>query len=209
MKNQKIVIVDYGMGNIGSIQNMLKYLGADSIVTSDKKEIENADKLILPGVGHFKSAMDNINKLGIKEILSYKVLEEKKPILGICLGMQLMCSFSEEGGVKGLSYIESLVKKFNFLDDNELKVPHMGWNKVKLINNQSQIFKKSLEGSKFYFVHSYYVKCNDSSNVLTKTDYGLNFDSSFENGNIFGVQFHPEKSHRYGINLFNNFLKIH
>ena len=209
MKNQKIVIVDYGMGNIGSIQNMLKYLGADSIVTSDKKEIENADKLILPGVGHFKSAMDNINKLGIKEILSYKVLEEKKPILGICLGMQLMCSFSEEGGVKGLSYIDSLVKKFNFLDDNELKVPHMGWNKVKLINNQSQIFKKSLEGSKFYFVHSYYVKCNDSSNVLTKTDYGLNFDSSFENGNIFGVQFHPEKSHRYGINLFNNFLKIH
>ena len=209
MKNQKIVIVDYGMGNIGSIQNMLKYLGADSIVTSDKKEIENAEKLILPGVGHFKSAMDNINKLGIKEILSYKVLEEKKPILGICLGMQLMCSFSEEGGVKGLSYIDSLVKKFNFLDDNELKVPHMGWNKVKLINNQSQLFKKSLEGSKFYFVHSYYVKCNESSNVLTKTDYGLNFDSSFENGNIFGVQFHPEKSHRYGINLFNNFLKIH
>ena len=197
------------MGNIGSIQNMLKYLGVDSIVTSDKKEIENADKLILPGVGHFKSAMDNINKLGIKEILSYKVLEEKKPILGICLGMQLMCSFSEEGGVKGLSYIDSLVKKFNFLDENELKVPHMGWNKVKLINNQSQIFKESLEGSKFYFVHSYYVKCNDGSNVLTKTDYGLNFDSSFENENIFGVQFHPEKSHRYGINLFNNFLKIY
>ena len=197
------------MGNIGSIQNMLKYLGVDSIVTSDKKEIVNADKLILPGVGHFKSAMDNINKLGIKEILSYKVLEEKKPILGICLGMQLMCSFSEEGGVKGLSYIDSLVKKFNFLDENELKVPHMGWNKVKLINNQSQIFKESLEGSKFYFVHSYYVKCNDGSNVLTKTDYGLNFDSSFENENIFGVQFHPEKSHRYGINLFNNFLKIY
>jgi len=208
MKNQKIVIIDYGMGNIGSIQNMLKYLGADSIVTSDKKEIENADKLILPGVGHFKSAMDNINKLDISELLRAQVLEEKKPILGICLGMQLMCSHSEEGDVSGLSLIDAKVKKFNFLHNEELKVPHMGWNKVKLLNNQSQIFKESLEGSRFYFVHSYYVKCNNSSDVLTKTDYGLNFDSSVESGNIFGVQFHPEKSHSYGINLFKNFIKI-
>ena len=115
MKNQKIVIIDYGMGNIGSIQNMLKYLGADSIVTSDKKEIKNADKLILPGVGHFKSAMDNINKLDISELLKAQVLEEKKPILGICLGMQLMCSHSEEGDVSGLSLIDAKVKKFNFL----------------------------------------------------------------------------------------------
>lgn len=208
MKNQKIVIIDYGMGNIGSIQNMLKYLGADSVVTSDKKEIETADKLILPGVGHFKSAMDNINKLDISELLYSQVLEEKTPIIGICLGMQLMCNHSEEGDVQGLSIVNANVKKFNFSDNNDIKVPHMGWNQVRLLNNQSQIFKGLSEGARFYFVHSYYVNCNNSSDVLTKTDYGLTFDSSFENENIFGVQFHPEKSHSYGMNLFTNFLKI-
>ena len=208
MKNQKIVIIDYGMGNVGSIQNMLKYLGTDSIVTSDKKEIESADKLILPGVGHFKCAMDNINKLDISQLLTTQVLEEKKPILGICLGMQLMCRHSEEGDVPGLSLIDAKVLKFDSLHNEELKIPHMGWNEVNLLNDQSQIFKESLQGSRFYFVHSYYVKCNDMVDVLTKTDYGLNFDSSFERGNIFGVQFHPEKSHSYGINLFKNFLRI-
>ena len=208
MKNQKIVIIDYGMGNVGSILNMLKYLGADSIITCDKKQIESADKLILPGVGHFKMAMNNINKLNITNLLRFKVLDEKKPILGICLGMQLMCNHSEEGDVLGLSFIDAKVKKFNFSNDNQLKIPHMGWNKVKLLNNQSNIFKKSLEGSRFYFVHSYYVKCNNSSDVLTKTDYGLSFDSSCESENIIGVQFHPEKSHSFGMNLFKNFLKI-
>lgn len=209
MKNKKIVIIDYGMGNIGSVQNMLKYLGTDSIVSSDKKEIENAEKLILPGVGHFKSAMDNINKLGIAELLKAEVLEKKKPILGICLGMQLMCSHSEEGDVSGLSLIDAKVRKFDFSHNDKLKIPHMGWNKVELLNNRSKIFKGSLlDESRFYFVHSYYVKCNNISDVLTKTDHGLNFDSSFEKGNIFGVQFHPEKSHRFGINLFENFLKI-
>jgi glutamine amidotransferase len=208
MKNKKIVIIDYGMGNIGSVQNMLKYLGTDSIVTSDKKEIENAEKLILPGVGHFKSAMDNINKLGIAELLKAEVLEKKKPILGICLGMQLMCSHSEEGDVSGLSLIDAKVRKFDFSHNDKLKIPHMGWNKVELLNNRSKIFKESLDESRFYFVHSYYVKCNNISDVLTKTNHGLNFDSSFERGNIFGVQFHPEKSHRFGIHLFENFLKI-
>lgn len=208
MRNKKIVIIDYGMGNVGSIQNMLKFLGADSIVTSDKNEIEDAEKLILPGVGHFKSAMLNICKLDLLELIKTQVLEEKKPILGICLGMQLMCSHSEEGDVPGLGLIEAKVQKFRFLDKEKLKVPHMGWNKVKLINSQSQIIKESQENSRFYFVHSYYVKCDNSCDVLTKTDYGLNFDSSFEKGNIFGVQFHPEKSHSYGINLFKNFIKI-
>lgn len=208
MKNQKIVIIDYGMGNVGSIQNMLKYLGTDSIISCDKKQIERADKLILPGVGHFKMAMNNINKLNIANLLRYKALDEKKPILGICLGMQLMCNHSEEGDVSGLSFLDAKVKKFNFSNDNQLKIPHMGWNKVKLLNNQSKIFKKSLDESRFYFIHSYYVKCKTSSDVLTKTDYGLSFDSSFESDNIIGVQFHPEKSHSFGMNLFKNFLKI-
>ena len=208
MKNQKTVIIDYGMGNVGSIQNMLKYVGVESIVTSEKREIENADKIILPGVGHFKAAMNNINNLDIAELLKAQVLEEKKPILGICLGMQLMCSHSEEGGVEGLSLIDANVKKFHFQDNEELKIPHMGWNEVKLFNNESKLFRESLEGLRFYFVHSYYVECNNSADVLTKTDYGLNFDSSFERENIFGVQFHPEKSHSYGISLFENFRKI-
>ena len=208
MQNQKIVVIDYGMGNIGSIKNMLTYLGTDSIVTSDKKEIQSADKLILPGVGYFKSAMDNIRKLDIIDLLHSHVLEEKKPILGICLGMQLMCNHSEEGDVPGLSFINASVKKFSFSTESELKIPHMGWNKVELINHQSRIFKGPLEGERFYFVHSYYVKCDNNSDILTKTDYGLKFDSSFECENIFGVQFHPEKSHSYGINLFKNFIKI-
>ena len=196
------------MGNIGSIQNMIKYLGFESIITSDVKEIETADKLILPGVGHFKSAMDNINRLGIVDVLRFKVLEEKTPILGICLGMQLLCSYSDEGGVPGLSFIDAQVKKFNFLDNEELKIPHMGWSKVELIKINSRLFKNSTSNEKFYFVHSYFVSCTNGSDVLTKTNYGLKFDSSFEKENIFGVQFHPEKSHSFGINLFDNFLKL-
>ena len=208
MQNQKIVVIDYGMGNIGSIKNMLTHLGTDSIVTSDKKEIQSADKIILPGVGYFKLAMDNIRKLDIIDLLQSHALVEKKPILGICLGMQLMCNHSEEGDVQGLSFINASVKKFSFSTESELKIPHMGWNKVELINHQSRIFKGPLEGERFYFVHSYYVKCDNNSDILTKTDYGLKFDSSFERENIFGVQFHPEKSHSYGINLFKNFVKI-
>lgn len=208
MKNQKIIIIDYGMGNVGSIQNMLKYLGIDSIVSADVKEIISADKLILPGVGHFKSAMEKINNLNISGLLREQALKESKPILGICLGMQLMCKHSEEGDVSGLSIINAEVKKFNFSNDNKLKVPHMAWNKVKLYNKQSKLFNEPLKGQKFYFVHSYYVKCNNSLDVLTKTEYGISFDSSFEKDNIFGVQFHPEKSHKYGMGLFKNFIKV-
>lgn len=201
-----ITIVDYGMGNLGSVFNMFKKIGVASKITSDLEEIKTATKLLLPGVGSFDKAIQRINTSKIKEVLDYKVLTEQTPILGICLGMQLLTNSSEEGIEKGLGYINASTKKFSF-QDKKMKVPHMGWNIITK-STDSKLTEDFIAESRFYFVHSYYVKCNNSSDVLTKTDYGLNFDSSFENGNIFGVQFHPEKSHSYGINLFENFLKI-
>ncbi len=201
---QEIIVIDYGMGNIGSICNMLKYIGARAIVTSDKLLIERAKKLILPGVGHFDKAMSNIKALDLMEVINYKALEEKVPILGICLGMQLMCNSSEEGAEPGLSLIDATVNKFVISSQSNLKVPHMGWNTIK-IAKESPILYGVDNDSRFYFVHSYYVKCNQDSNVLTYTTYGHDFVSAFIDENIIGVQFHPEKSHKFGINLFKNF----
>ena len=185
-KENSIVVIDYGMGNIGSISNMLKYLGTSAIISSDKSVIEKADKLILPGVGHFDRAMLNINSLGIFDIIRYKALEEKKPILGICLGMQIMCNSSEEGGESGLSIIDATVDKFNFLKEQNLKVPHMGWNTVEIIKPSSYILEGLGDDSRFYFVHSYFVSCKNQSDVLTKTNYGIPFVSSFEKDNKIG-----------------------
>lgn len=202
--SQEITIIDYGMGNIGSICNMLKYIGAKAIVTSDKLEIERAKKLILPGVGHFDKAMCNIRELDLVQLLKYKALEDKVPILGICLGMQLMCNSSEEGAEPGLSIIDGSVKRFNLASNSNLKVPHMGWNSIKIVK-ESQFLNGIGDDSRFYFVHSYYVKCNNNSDTLSYTNYGHDFVSAFNYNNILGVQFHPEKSHKFGINLFKNF----
>jgi glutamine amidotransferase len=204
-RNQKVVIIDYGMGNIGSIDNMLKYLGIKAIISSNANIISNADKIILPGVGHFDRAMININNLGLMDVLKVMALVHKKPFLGICLGMQIMCESSEEGILPGLSFVQAQVKKFNFDLDTTLKVPHMGWNKIH-INKPSDILYGLEDNSRFYFVHSYFVKCQNNNDILTKTTYEFDFVSSFEVDNIIGVQFHPEKSHRFGVNLFKNFL---
>jgi glutamine amidotransferase len=204
-KGQKIVIIDYGMGNIGSIVNMFKYLGIDALVSSDKEIISSADKLILPGVGNFDRAVENINSLNLDDTIKEMALVKKVPFLGICLGMQLMCKESEEGKLIGLSLVDAVVKKFNFSKDSNLKVPHMGWDYVDK-QKESTIMNDLDNRSKFYFVHSYFVSCEDVSDVLTYTTYGKEFVSSFEKDNIIGVQFHPEKSHRYGISLFKNFI---
>jgi glutamine amidotransferase len=204
-KGQKIVIIDYGMGNIGSIVNMFKYLGIDALVSSDKEIISSADKLILPGVGNFDRAVENINSLNLDDTIKEMALVKKVPFLGICLGMQLMCKESEEGKLVGLSLVDAVVKKFNFSKDSNLKVPHMGWDYVD-IRKESTIMNDLDNRSKFYFVHSYFVSCVDVGDVLTYTTYGKEFVSSFEKDNIIGVQFHPEKSHRYGISLFKNFI---
>jgi glutamine amidotransferase len=204
-KGQKIVIIDYGMGNIGSIVNMFKYLGIDALVSSDKEIISSADKLILPGVGNFDRAVENINSLNLDDTIRDMALVKQVPFLGICLGMQLMCKDSEEGKLPGLSLVDATVKRFNFSKDCNMKVPHMGWDFID-VKKQSSILNGLDKGSKFYFVHSYFVSCENIDDVLTYSTYGIEFVSSFEKDNIIGVQFHPEKSHKYGITLFNNFI---
>ena len=202
--SKKVVIIDYGMGNLGSISNMLKYIGSDSIITSDHNIIENAEKIILPGVGHFERAMNNINDLNLVEILRRKSLVDKVPFLGICLGMQLMCRHSEEGNREGLGLIDADVISFSL--ERTYKVPHMGWNLIES-KNDNGILANLDNNSRFYFVHSYFVKADEESNVLSYTNYGHKFVSGITNNeNIFGVQFHPEKSHKYGVTLFKNFI---
>ena len=204
-----ITIVDYGMGNLGSIQNMFKYLGIESKIESDVEKIKNASKILLPGVGSFDTAMKKINESDLKEVLNEKALKERVPVLGICLGMQLLTNSSEEGGLEGLGWIPA--KTFNFTDkvDRSCKVPHMGWNTVRqsnksILTTELDEFNEAM----FYFVHSYYVQVEDEDNSVLKTTYGLEFDSAIQKDNIVGVQFHPEKSHKFGMKLFENFAKI-
>jgi glutamine amidotransferase len=201
-----IVLIDYVIGNLGSILNMFKRIGVKVKLSSKIKDIENAEKIILPGVGSFDEGIKNLEKLSLIPILNKKVIDEKTPILGICLGMQLLTKKSEEGKLKGLDWIDAKTIRFNF-EDEDLKVPHMGWNEVD-IKKKGCLYKNMFEEPKFYFVHSYYVKCNKSEDILTTTNYGLDFCSSVMKDNIFGVQFHPEKSHKYGMKLLKNFAEL-
>ena len=201
-----ITIVDYGMGNLGSVFNMFKKIGVASKITSDLEEIKTATKLLLPGVGSFDKAMQRINTSKIKEVLDYKVLTEQTPILGICLGMQLLTNSSEEGIEKGLGYINASAKKFSF-QDNKMKIPHMGWNLVHK-STKSKLTDGFIQESRFYFVHSYYVEVENQENSILKTNYGLEFDSAIQHENVYGAQFHPEKSHKFGMKLLENFSKI-
>ena len=201
-----ITIIDYGMGNLGSVHNMFKKIDVESKITSNLKEIKSASKLILPGVGSFDKAMQKINNSGIREVLDQIVLTNETPILGICLGMQLLTNSSEEGIEKGLGYINATTKKFSFKEKG-MKVPHMGWNSV-VNSSKSKLTETSFKKSRFYFVHSYYVEVENQINSILKTNYGLEFDSAIHNKNIYGVQFHPEKSHKYGMQLFKNFSNI-
>lgn len=200
-----IAIVDYGMGNLGSIQNMLKYIGVKAIITADHHIISDATKIILPGVGAFDNAMTNINNSGLREVLDRKALVDRMPILGICLGMQLLTKSSEEGVLSGLGWIPATTNRFPNMQG--LKVPHMGWNLVKQ-TTPSKLTEGSEEETRFYFVHSYCVKVEDDAHSILKTEYGIKFDAAIQNGNIYGVQFHPEKSHRFGMRLLNNFAKL-
>lgn len=206
-----ITIIDYGAGNIKSIQNMLKKLGAASCISSNVREIEEAEKLILPGVGHFDHGMKNLKSSGLIEVLNSKVLEEKRPILGICLGAQLLGNNSEEGKELGLGWVPMKVVKFDKSRmDAKLKVPHMGWNLVKL-KDKTEInpLMKGLEKeARFYFVHTYHMLPNNDDHILTTSTYGYEFASAIRRDNIFGVQFHPEKSHVFGLKLLENFATI-
>ena len=182
-----IVIIDYGMGNLHSVYKALKRLNTPALVSSSPKDIERADKLILPGVGHFKRGMENLKALGLLPVLNKKVLVEKTPILGICLGIQLFTKHSEEGDVPGLSWIEAETIKFNASD---LKIPHMGWNSIK-IEKKNPILSNLDPEKQFYFVHSYHVMPKDKGIISSTTKYGINFVSAINKENIFGVQFPP------------------
>ncbi len=200
-----ITIIDYKTGNLGSIQNILKRIGEDSVVTSDKNVIADAKKLILPGVGSFDTGMRNLKELDLIDVLNQKVIAENIPVLGICLGMQLLSAGSEEGILPGLGWINANTKRFNFEDTTEYKIPHMGWNHITIIK-ESKLLRDMYDDARFYFVHSFYLNVNDPGDILTSSTYEIEFTSSVEKGNIMGVQFHPEKSHKFGIKLLKNFV---
>jgi glutamine amidotransferase len=200
------IIINYNLGNPKSIKNILAFLGFESQISSDVDEIAAAERFILPGVGHFQQGMEQLNQLGLVEVLKKEVLENKKPIMGICLGMQLLTTHSMEGNVLGLGFVDAQTKKFE-LQDKSLKIPHMGWNRVDF-KKDSPINKEVSVNPRYYFVHSYYVECANQNDVLCTTQYGQEFVSGFQHHNIFGLQFHPEKSHKFGMELLANFCKI-
>ena len=203
----KIVIVDYGLGNLASIKKMLNSVGQkDVVISSEKDEISGADKIILPGVGAFDKGMSNLNDYNLIEVLNFKALEQKTPILGICLGMQLMTKSSEEGILPGLGWFDAVTVKFNFENDKNNKVPHMGWNYVEEVNPLPFLLPNP-NMNRFYFVHSYHVKCRNRNDVICDTNHGYHFNSIISKNNLLGVQFHPEKSLKYGANILRNFVK--
>ncbi len=204
-----LVIIDYGVGNLGSIQNMLKKLGVDNVISSNKLDIENADKLILPGVGSFDYGMTKLTEGGFVDILNEKVLIRKTPILGICLGVQLFTQSSEEGTKKGLGWFNAQTVKFNFPNESiPRKIPNMGWANTKC-NSSSKLFTNMYEEPRFYFVHSYHLKSSNAHEVVCTSEYGYEFAAGLEKDNIIGVQFHPEKSHKYGMATLKNYCELY
>lgn len=200
-----ITVIDYGMGNSGSIMNILRRIGAEAELTSDPAAIARADKLVLPGVGAFDNGMQRLRALGLIPVLNERVVGEGTPILGICLGMQLFARSSEEGVEPGLGWIDARAVRFRFGGEQSgLKIPHMGWNTVSL-RKPCAIFDDLAEDARFYFVHSYHVQCADAADILTTTNYGVEFTSSTARGSVIGVQFHPEKSLRWGMEVFRKF----
>jgi len=196
-----IAIVEYGMGNANSVKKAFDFLGIKSIITSNQAEISTADKLLIPGVGAFGDAVDALHELSLFETILETVEVKQKPILGICLGMQLLTKGSEESKEKdGFSFLDTTCKKFT----THLKIPHVGWNDIQIDSSKDTLFKNIPNGSDFYFVHSFHLDAgldHSSSHV----EYAYNFTSSIEKENIFGVQFHPEKSQKYGLELLKNF----
>jgi glutamine amidotransferase len=202
-----LAIVDYGMGNLNSVKKKLYRLKTTASITSNPKDIIKADKIILVGVGHFAKAMKNIKELNLLDTLNEVAIIKKKPVLGICLGMQLMANDSEEGNSEGLGWLDANVRKMQVDDTLRFKIPHTGWNKITQ-SKKSHLMKGIPESSEFYFVHSYHLMSNETSNILNETEYCFKFTSAIEKNNIFGVQYHPEKSHDIGEVLLKNFISL-
>jgi len=207
----KLSIIDYGAGNIGSVINMLQHIGVSAEVINDSEKVKKANKIVLPGVGNWDAGMQKLQESGLIEVLKERVLEDSVPILGICLGMQLFLNSSEEGVLPGLGWINGKVKNFNFSSlepfSKKLAVPHMGWNSVSVIQD-CNLTQSLHENSKFYFVHSYHAEVEDRKDVMLQTQYGYPFASAIRKDNIYGVQFHPEKSHLHGMNIMKSFASL-
>lgn len=200
-----LIIIDYQMGNVNSIYNMIKKIGYTSIISNNPKDLEKATKIIIPGVGAFDKGIENMEKLKLIEILNQRVISDKIPTLGICLGMQLMAQSSEEGTKNGLGWVKTKVEKI-IANDPSIKIPHIGWNTIKIIKNSKLYKGMENQENRFYFAHSYIIRPQDDITISTTT-YGIEFVSSFEKDNIVGVQFHPEKSHKFGMQLLKNFIE--
>jgi len=199
-----IGIINYGMGNIRSVQKAFERIKAEVVIIDNPIDISRFEKLVLPGVGHFEQGMQNLKENGFEDAIREAVLVRKIPIIGICLGMQLLTCFSEEGSVKGLGIVQGEAKRFT---SGKLKIPHMGWNSLKLIKS-STTFPQLAAEEMVYFVHSYYVICHNRADSLYQTSYGIDFDAAFEHENVIGFQFHPEKSHKTGLKLLEKFSKM-
>jgi imidazole glycerol-phosphate synthase subunit HisH len=203
-----ITIIDYKTGNLGSIQNILRRIGEESVITSDKDKVAGASKIILPGVGAFDTGMRNLAELDLIDVLNKKVIEQKVPVLGICLGMQLMSKGSEEGDLAGLGWINAETVRFRFENTIEYKIPHMGWNFIRQ-SKKSRLLENMFPDARFYFVHSFFFRADEPDDILTTSSYEIEFTSAIERGNISGVQFHPEKSHKFGMKLLKNFVDFY
>ena len=203
-----ISIVNYGVGNLGSILNMLRYLGLPAELVNSPEQILEAERLILPGVGAFDRAISRLNETGLRSPLDEAVLERRIPILGICLGMQLLGEGSDEGSLPGLGWIRGSSRRFRFKDHQEqLKIPHMGWARLR-ITKPGVLFPDTETIERFYFVHSYHLCCSDPDNVAAEATHGSPFTAAVEHGHIFGAQFHPEKSHRFGMSLLKRYSEV-
>ncbi|MEN6348207.1 MAG: imidazole glycerol phosphate synthase subunit HisH [Syntrophomonas sp.] len=201
-----VTIINYGMGNIGSLENMLNRLGSEVNIAASSSDFDKTSKLILPGVGHFDHAMANLQALDLIDVLNYKVIKEKIPILCICLGAQLIMEKSEEGTKPGLGWVEGKVIRFHFSKENKLRIPHMGWNTVN-VKREAPLFM-NIEAPRFYFVHSYHLICTNQDDIMATSVYGYEFVAGVQHDNIYATQFHPEKSHKFGMQLIKNFLEI-
>jgi glutamine amidotransferase len=203
-----ITIIDYGVGNIFAFQNVYKRLDIPTKIAKSSQDLIDAEKLVLPGVGSFDYAMNQLNISGMREKLDELVLVKKIPVIGICVGMQIMGNRSDEGELEGLNWIDSEILKFDGrLINQRTKLPHMGWNDVIPVKNHP-LFIGLEEDAIFYFLHSFYFKCNNPEESIAVSDYGISFSSAVNRENIFGIQFHPEKSHQFGEKLLHNFARL-
>jgi glutamine amidotransferase len=202
-----IALVDYGLGNIQAFANIYRRLGIEAWAASTPQDLRRASRIILPGVGAFDWAMTRLQESGLRQALDEEVLGAKKPVLGVCVGMQMMATSSEEGTLPGLGWIDASVVKFDTrLLQGKTHLPHMGWNDVAPVSNENLF--AGLDSPQYYFLHSYYIKPRSIENTLATANYGLTFTCSVRNGNVYGTQFHPEKSHQWGIGLLKNFAEL-